>query len=232
MIESASTSSPSLLALLRQHPRVRFADESHEDHLTFVQDGWARRVFVGRPELEVSGLPEIMDNNPMVCADEISVPDPASTLALIGLAPLVRAGLLLEQPAMMTNVQADADLTERFLLREGWVGGIAIDVDPKPLGGAAAATIIACVMSTSNSDLESLYDERFEQSFFVRRAQEESWDIAAVVGTRTAVYRVQRAIDDSGLITVQVMADLGGKCGAGQIVHAMNIMAGYEESLP
>ena len=53
-----------------------------------------------------------------------------------------------------------------------------------------------------------------------------------VRGKPFAVYRLRFAPDESkSLLTVQVMADSRGKCGAGQVVHALNVMCGFEESL-
>src|SRR5215218_131169 len=102
MIDRAEASDPRLLELLRNHPRVAEVTTSDEPCLAFHQGPWNRRVLSGDPTPALAGLVELMDNNPLVCADEASVPDPASTLALIALGPLIRAGLLVESATMLT----------------------------------------------------------------------------------------------------------------------------------
>lgn len=231
-IDLASAHSPALLDLLRRHPRIERVVESVSDELTFVQAGRTRTVFSGRPDIEVAGLIEIMDNNPLVCADEASVPDAVSTLALIALAPIARAGLIVEQPAMMTNLAANREAVDAFLRRESWSGGLAIDADAKDFGGAAVATVIATVHVGDAREIDDLYEEAYGRSFCIRMGGSPSWDVAEVVGTPIAAYRLRFGAEESGgLVTIQVMADAEGKCGAAQMVHMMNVMAGIEESV-
>jgi N-acetyl-gamma-glutamylphosphate reductase len=46
------------------------------------------------------------------------------------------------------------------------------------------------------------------------------------------VYRLRvTPNDNASLLTIQVLADRDGKCGAAQVVHMMNVMAGFEETL-
>ena len=96
MIDRAEASDKRLLSFLRSHPHVKEVVEGGGPGLRFWQGPWARSIEVGNPSLEVAGLVELMDNNPLVCADVASVPDPASTLTLIAIGPLIRAGLLVE----------------------------------------------------------------------------------------------------------------------------------------
>mgnify|MGYP000986779237 CR=1 FL=1 len=47
-----------------------------------------------------------------------------------------------------------------------------------------------------------------------------------------AVYRLGLTPgDDTSLLTVRVLADKHGKCGEAQLVHALNVMCGFEEML-
>ncbi len=78
-----------LSRLLSRHPHIEWMGEASSG-IRFQQGAWERRIEADRPDLPIKGLIELMDNNPIVCADEMSVPGPASTLALIALGPLLR----------------------------------------------------------------------------------------------------------------------------------------------
>jgi hypothetical protein len=173
-----------------------------------------------------------MDNNPLVCADAASVPDPASTLALIALGPLIRAGLLHERPTLMINVEADETQVDAFLAREGWREGATVSSESLDFGSVVAATVMAEVRTPKRlEDLDDLYEECYGRSFFVRRDEMADWDVSLVQGKPHALYRMRIAVEDPvSLLTIQVMADRDGKCGAAQIVHCMNVMAGFEET--
>lgn len=233
MIDRAEAGDPRLLALLRSHPRVESVREADCEGIRFHVGQWHRQVVQGRPEIGLAGLVELMDNNPLVCADEASVPDCGSTLALIALGPLIRAGLLAEAATMLTSREADEGLVSNFLALEGWTGGITLDSQPLDLGTAVAATVIAAIHTPDRvEDLDDLYGEAYGRSFFVRRDEDSVWDTALVVGKPHALYRLRLAEDQpQSLLTVQVMADEHGKCGQAQLVHCMNVMAGFEETV-
>jgi hypothetical protein len=172
-----------------------------------------------------------MDNNPLVCADAASVPSPVGTLALIALGPLARAALLVESPALRAN--HDDQALDRWLATEGWTGGTAFEADSADLGSVVAVNAWAVVPALdSPQELSELYDEAFSRSFYVRRDQDSEWDTRLVAGRPWACYRVAVTPDDPHcLVRVQVMADRDGKAGAAQVVHALNVMCGFEESL-
>jgi N-acetyl-gamma-glutamylphosphate reductase len=174
-----------------------------------------------------------MDNNPLVCADEASVPGPVSTLALIALGPLVRASLLKAEPTILSNALEDQASIERFLKGMGWNQGVVVAHEDQDLEGVLAATTIAEIETLPRlEDVDDLYAEAYGPSFYVRRDGDSAWHIQLVKGHPHAVFRLRiTAGVEASLLTVQVMADKQGKCGAAQIVHAMNVMAGYEESL-
>jgi N-acetyl-gamma-glutamylphosphate reductase len=138
---------------------------------------------------------------------------------------------MVEAPALLFSCPADETSVAAALESEGWKGGCTVHTEPQDLQGALALTAIAPVLTAADSrDWDVLYAERFARSFFVR--EEEHWDIAHVLGSPRGTYNLRIAIDEPhSLLTVRAMADPRGKAGAAQIVHAMNVMCGYEESL-
>lgn len=233
MIELATSADPQVRAMLARHPRVAKVAPGDRDALAFRMGPWERRVVVGGSREPHYGLMELMDNNPVVCADVVSVPSPASTLALIALGPLAAAGMLVESPTFLLNAEADEDELDAALATAGWSGGVAFHAEAMDFDGVLAGTAIAAIHTPEDlDDIDALYDERFGRSFFVRRDEESEWDARLVKGAPWALYRLRIAPDaPHSLLTIRVMADAEGKAGAAQLVHAMNVMAGYEESL-
>jgi len=233
MIDEAWVSDAHLFELLSTHPRVRSVIRDDSAGIRFRQGEWMRSVSIGRLEPEVKGLVELIDNNPLVCADDAGVPDPASTLALIAVGPIALAGILTEAPTMIVNVPADEERVSGFLQTAGWSEGITLHADPQEGIAVAAATVIASIQTPSSWDeIDELYDERFERSFFVHRVDGEKWDSSLVEGKPNALYHLRYTPgEDTSLLTIQVMGDLRAKCGPSQAIHAMNVMAGFEESL-
>ncbi|HWA82015.1 MAG TPA: hypothetical protein VG820_01175, partial [Fimbriimonadaceae bacterium] len=186
-----------------------------------------------RRDTPLRGLVELIDNNPLVCADEFSLPSPAATLALIALGPLAEAGLIVERPTMLVNVEAEEEEISAFLEPLGWADGLTVSSETVDLGGAVAATIICAVATPDRiEDLDDLFDERYGRSFFVRRDEASDWHVSLVLDRPYAVYRLRISPDmPYSLLTIQVMASREGKCGAAQVVHALNVMCGFEESL-
>ncbi|MBX7135545.1 MAG: hypothetical protein K1X67_22990 [Fimbriimonadaceae bacterium] len=230
--DSASTDGG--LASCRQDASGTFRSrQDASGTLVFHQGDWRREVRVADPTCEVRGLVELMDNNPMVCADVVSVPSPGATLALIALGPLAKAGLLLEPPTLLANTPLDEQDIANYLATEGWEAGAVGSAQAEDLDGILAMTAIAAVRLPPNpEDLAGIYDECFGRSFFVHHDAASIWHVNLVKGTPNAVYRLSLNREDSvGLLTIKVMADADGKCGAAQVVHAMNVMAGLEESL-
>lgn len=195
--------------------------------------GRHREVRVGDVDAPLLGLPELVDNNPLVCADVFSVPDPGATLACMAAGPLILAGLLTESPTMLASVACDAAVVDGFLAAMGWRDGIAIGSAPTNFQGAAAATVMAAIATPEClDDLDDLFRERYSRSFFVVEHNESAWDVEFVIGKPYAAYRLRITPDQpTSLLTVQTMADLNGKLGAAQVLHAFNIMNGFEESL-
>ncbi len=227
MIQVAPSRDASLNELLARHPYVELSGEPVLDRLEFLHDGKKRQVVIDDVGLECHGLIELADNNPMVCATSVSVPGPGETLALIALGPIAKAQLITESPIVMSNVRLREDLLEAYLYDLGWDDGFSVNSEDVAFGDAVVLNVLAKVRATS--DLDSLYEECFGRSFFVRRDQTSEWDIALVSGKPFAAYRLNVSED---ILRVQIMADKNGKAGAAQMVHAMNIMCGFEESVP
>lgn len=67
----------------------------------------------------------------------------------------------------------------------------------------------------------------------MRNLDSGEWDVSLVAGQPFAAIRVADDSNDpqSELVRARVLAEPNGKCGAGQIIHAMNVMCGFEEHL-
>lgn len=232
MIE-AWTSDPAIQRLLERHPRVAAVREGDALGVRFKDGDRIREVRVGDPGTDLFGLIELMDNNPVVCADSVSVPGPAGTLALIALGPLAAAGIIQERPAFVASFEIDETDLGASLASAGWMEGADSHGEPQGLGSVMVASAMAVVATPEQeTDLFDLYDERFGRSFFVRHTPDVAWSPDIVEGQPFAAYRISVAPDrPNSLLTVRVMADRNGKCGAAQVVHAMNVMCGFDDTL-
>jgi hypothetical protein len=233
MIRAASPTDPLLRFLLESHP---FVETEHgttgEAALSFVRGDWNRSVWQGR-SLGLAGLVELTDNNPLVCADEFSVPSPLATLSLIALGPLLRAGLA-EGDIVLQG--AGLDYSEDLLPsleQEGLLHPITLSLDEEGFEGVAVLNAFVPVPRLDDwRMLDELYEEAFGRSFYVRSCGDAPWDVTLVHGRPWASYDLRLTTgDDSGLLTIRSMADHGGKLGACQVLHAFNVMCGFEECL-
>lgn len=174
-----------------------------------------------------------MDNNPVVCADRFAVPGSLATLGLIALGPLVRSGLILEPPVVISNADDEARELDAALEMLGWSAGCETRLELINLDGILACTALAVISSPETSiELDELYDEAYSRSFFVRREDDAEWHTRLVRGAPHAAYQLRYAPDEpASLVTIRVMSDPHGKVGEAQLVHALNVMAGFEESL-
>lgn len=216
--------------MLERHPGVELVPGSAPElGLSFG----GREVRVGDASAPIAGLMELIDNNPVVCARCVSVPDPASTLALIGLGPLIRAGLLTDTPTLLTNFPLDEAKVDAFLALAGWSEGCVSASEDVDLGGILAASTMGEIETPTDWDeIDALYDECFGRAFFVRRVEEGDWSVEIVADQMFVAYRLRVSVGEStSLVTAQLMGTPAGKLGPAQIVHAFNIMCGFEESL-
>lgn len=237
IMETRAGGTERLRTLLTKHPGIGLEAFEISDHLRieFRQGDWVREVVAGHPGIEGPyGLVELMDNNPLVCADRASCPGAAATLALIGFGPLIRAGLILERPSALFSFDGDYDEVDAALASMGWPSGATCAGNPVPLGGVVSVTCVASVRVPKDVDeIEGLFDEAYGRSFFVRRVGIDQLDENEVRGAPYALYSLALTQGEEGLGTlrIQVVADLDGKCGSAQLVHMFNVMAGFEEDL-
>jgi len=233
MVDLASSANPLIRSMLASHPYVGVVEASDAVGVRFQSGSWKREVTIGQTEGAAYGLVELMDNNPIVCADLMSVPSPVATLALIALGPLAAAGLIADSPTVVANIEGDEDEISAALADLGWSEGAFLHSERVDLEGVVAVTVMVAIHTPDDLDeIDALYEERFGRSFYVQRDEDSEWDPALVRGTPRAVYRVRISPDTPlSLLTVRVLADGHGKAGAAQVVHAMNVMCGFEESL-
>lgn len=232
-IDTASSANAKVLDLLSGHPRVAFVETGDSPGIEFRVGAWRRHVRLDSAVAPHYGLIETIDNNPLVCADEMSVPGPAATMALIAMSPIVQAGLLTDPPVLALNFDAGNEDIGEALRTVGWDGDVTVHSEPLDLGGMYAATALACIRTPDDlDDIDALYEERFGRSFYIRQDDSSEWGPQLVAGKPYAVYRLRIVPDEpNSLLTVRALSDPEGKCGACQLIHAMNVMCGFEESL-
>jgi len=232
MVLRVSTGDQALLAALARHPRVSEVTDDGQPGLRFSIGAWHRSISIGLPREDVTGLTELMDNNPLVCADRFSLPTPATSLALIALGPIILAGMLVAPPTLTTNLGWDAADLDAQLTELGWTGGAVIQSQSDDSGIGALTAMAEIKAPDDLTEIDEAFAERFGRSFFVREDDVSDWTPEAVEGTQLARYRLRITVDEPhSLLTMRVLADRSGKLGAGQIIHAMNVMCGFEESL-
>lgn len=215
--------------LLENHPAG--AELSPGDEFTFDRGDWQRKVLTGETNGVLTGLIELADNNPFVCADKVSTPSPLSTLALIALGPLVRACLPADE-IMLQSSKALAVPDLGFLLENlGINQSVTVALDDQDLGTIIALNALVPIEEMDDwSLIDDLFEESYGRSFYVRKASE--WSASEVNGRPWALYDLRHTPgEDLGLLTVRVMADLRGKAGEAQMLHTFNVMAGFEEHL-
>lgn len=166
---------------------------------------------------------ELIDNNPLVCADHCWLPTPEGTLAAIAVGPIVHRGDLMGAPALVYSWQIGDELPLDGL-------EAAVHIEPSDLGSVLALNALIPVRRADEA--VELYEEAFGRAFYVRRS-DGALNPNSVRDQPHALFhvRITDAGPESGLVRVSVMADRNGKCGAAAAVHAMNVMCGFEETL-
>ncbi|MBL1148608.1 MAG: hypothetical protein HND42_00155 [Armatimonadetes bacterium] len=224
-----------LYAILSRHHRVRLEDfeDAATPQIEFAVGTWHRRALFGHPRVEGPyGLIELMDNNPIVCADAASCPGPAATLALIGLGPLARASLLTLPASVELNFQKGAEEVPTALEMQG--GSVDVRIETRldaPVTVLTATCLAQIPEAISEADIHDVYSECYVRSFFVRRVSEERVT-DGLLGAPYANYCLR--VTEQGpqrAVEVKVAADPDGKAGSAQLVHLMNVMGGFEEGL-
>ncbi len=228
----AGSSDPVIDALLRRHPEVSGVLCTSSKGIEF---GTNRRRFVTSSDIggEVGGVVELMDNNPLVCSDQAWVPSAGGSLAVLALGPLLEAGLIVEPPAILLSFEESEDELARGLKTVGYEDGFSFNCENSDLGTVRGAYCIAKISNPQSFDeIDDIYNERYGRSFFVRREEEQPWEKGLVESKPWACFRLELTEGETeSLLAIHIMADINGKCGAGQYIHTMNIMCGFEESL-
>ena len=187
-----------------------------------------RQLLQAHPGVEGEyGLIELMDNNPLVCADKASTPGAAATLALIAFGPLARAGILIERPNALFSFEGDYDEVDRALQTEGWNEGVTCAGDPLDLGTVLSGTFLALTKADNQEEIDDLFHESYSRSFFVRQTEMQKLHPDNVKGKHHAEFAT--SLSPEGILRIQVLADANGKCGASQMAHMLNVMACFEE---
>lgn len=228
----AGSADPEIQSLLEKHPEVEANLTTTNPGIEFITN--RTRKVEGDPSLsDLGGVIELMDNNPLVCADSAWVPNPAGTLALLALGPLLEAGLVVEPPAVLLSFEADEEGVDQALATIGYSGGVTFNCENHELGTVRGAYCLAKFQNPQSFDeIDDIYDERYGRSFFVRREENEPWARELVEGKPWACYRLELSEGETqSILAIHIMADINGKLGAGQFVHTMNVMCGFEESL-
>lgn len=221
--------------LLNQHPFVKLTafQVAPKISIQFERNGWERTITQGIPkEDEPYGLIEVMDNNPLVCADHVGLPGPAATLALIAFAPLIRAGVLNDVPAIAFSFEDDFTETEQALKRENWQSGVAITGESQPIQGRLVATAICQLEpNCSVNEIDEIYKEAYHSKIYVKR--QDNLEGRTAEGKPEAFFKLSYPEPNNvhKVLRVDTVADADGKCGSAQAVHILNIMAGFEETL-
>jgi hypothetical protein len=233
MTVSVPPSDPHLADAFSRHPRVDTVTHGrYSDRIEFQRGDWARQLFFENPHV-LTGLTELMDNNPLVCADEASVLPTAAVLPSLALGPLALAGLLQEPPVVLTNAKISETDLSLWLRFSAWDQGVTLSGEVIPMNGVLSCTCIALVPNLDDpTEIDDLFEERYGKSLYIRRNEDSEWDTRLVQNQPFAVYRLRWTPGEKeSLLTVQAMADTQGKCGSGQIIHMFNVMNGFEESL-
>lgn len=221
-----------LKSRIESHPFVRQVGDTSTALLEWESDQGVRSIVTGSESVEISGLVELMDNNPLVCASRAGVPDPASTLALVALGPAIRSGLLVESPVCGFSFESSSDHVAAFLGTAGWKAGVLTHFEPVPSDGVLVCSATVQIAPTSHAALQELYEEAFGPWFLLEQDRSAEWNPAKVSSLPNAFYRIEIMQDDlATLLTVKVAADRDGKCGSAQVVQTFNIMCGFEETL-
>jgi hypothetical protein len=230
----AFTGNAHVAKFLERHPRIAFSDDLCESAgVIFEKAERQREVGVGRDDWAEFGLLELMDNNPLICADKMSIPTLAASLSLIVLGPILLSGLVMESPSFVTNLTTDEDEIATALRTTGWDEGVTVRTEPEVAPEIAMATGIAVIQNVSDpEEIAELYEERFGTSALIRQATEGDWIQALVATKPLAIYRISLATDQpTSLLSVRVIWDRSGVFHAAQIVNAMNVMLGFEDTL-
>jgi hypothetical protein len=228
----AGSADPAITSILTNHPDVFELLETNYGGIEFETN---RRRFVSPSSVagDLGGVVELMDNNPLVCSDNSWVPSAGGALAVLALGPLLEAGLVVEPPAILLSFIDSEEEVAKALATVSYANGFSFNCEVNDLGTVRGAYCIAKFSNPAHFDeIDDIYNERYGRSFFVRRTEDTPWVKDLVAGKPWACFRLDLTPGETeSLLAIHIMADINGKAGAGQFVHTMNVMCGFEESL-
>lgn len=205
-------------------------------HPEFKVDGDAETISFDGRELrqgrtgEISGLMELQDNNPVVCAETVGVPDAAMTLVLAALGPIHQSGLINGEP-VISCTDAPGDCAAEFLETIEWREPLTVHADDEDGPTIGVRALVPIAEMDDHRDLDFLYEGCYGGAFYIRLTEGELADEDILGKPWMSLSLGITPGDDGSLLTIRALADRKGKCGAAQAVHAMNIMCGFEEHL-
>ncbi len=210
---------PGLDILVRRHPRLLSPQSGSLCALEFGLNSYRRSIVVGYRERYPVGLIELFDNNPIVCAETVCLPTPAATLALLAIDPLFKAGLATRPVRVSCSSPCELADLDPFLNQLDDRVNLLRDTRVVADEGCVAVEVELAVDQTAE-DIEELYDDAYGRSLLVMKAGE-----AHPLAASYAVVKV----GDSAV--VRLASKIEGKAGAAQVIQALNVMAGFEDSL-
>ncbi|MCX7799317.1 MAG: hypothetical protein N2109_03135 [Fimbriimonadales bacterium] len=222
---------PGLEDWVRRHPRLRIAGSLPFPELRVG----SRSVVSGGPGEGLYGLPELVDNNPIVCAARVVVPEPAATLAWIALGPAAKAGLLQrdesDSAVLLRFGGLPAERLADALAVIGWTRGTEIEWRKASVENVATLeAFLPLAGDCEPSEVAEAYEEAFGRSFFVRRVSPCEALPHRLAGTPRAEYWIELSPSSEPMLRVVVAADRRGKLGGAQLVQSLNVMFGWEET--
>lgn len=210
---------PGLGQMLGRHPRLLPPQPGSLCALEFGLGGYRRSVVVGFRKGCSPGVIELFDNNPIVCAETVCVPTPLATLALLAVDPLSKAGLVAGSTPIACSSSCLAEEIEPFLEALGDRVSVVCS-SGLPVDEGRLAVELRLSISLRSGELREIYDEAYGRSMLVMRA--------GAIHPLAASYTVTQ--HEHGPI-VRFESPVDGKAGAAQVVQALNVMAGFEDSL-
>lgn len=204
-------------ALVHRHRRLLAPQSGSLCALEFGLNSYRRSIVLGFREGCPVGVIELFDNNPIVCAERVCLPTPVATLALLAIDPLCKAGLAQGSVKLSCTSECAPDDIEPFLAALGDRVSVEIFADLDCVG---VAVEVSFPFKGASEELLNLYDGAYERTMLVMRAPG--------VHPLAAVYSA--SVSD-GSAKVRFESKPEGKAGAAQVIQALNVMAGFEDSL-
>lgn len=209
-------------SLLRHHPRIEKVIVADSPIVRFTTRGWKRELHIGNSQCYVRGVPELIDNNPIVCCDEFSLPSPfAHALSLVA-GPMSLSGIPTLVQAVASNLSSNNESDKAFL------EDIYLDTTRTLLtdrAGTESDILEAVLRIPEDIHLEeiiAIFRQRYDGAFLI------SGESLPFPG---ATFSLAKWNLDEGTFTVRIDSPVNGKFGAAGQVHALNVMMGYDEGL-